>query len=586
MLLNITQPLVIARIFAVGETPKKSVVLPSILLEMVSKYYFFFMKAAMTAFAGINPDALFTALSQWEEILGEENILLGSADLHRYSTDTSGLGRKVPAALRIHSEAVLQTVLRIAQQHRVPVYPISTGHNWGYGTALPPRDGSVLLDLSPMNRILHFDPEMGVVTVEPGVTQGMLAAFLDQGNHAFLVPVTGAGPTCSVLANALERGFGVTPYTDHFSAVTDLQAVLPDGSLYRTALHEAGTEELARLFKWGIGPYSAGLFTQSGFGVVTRASIVLARRPAGVKACLFSLQRDELLEPAVLAIRSVLARLPGTLGGLNLMNQHRVLSMSAPYPNDRVDGNGLVPPEVVRALGQRYQIFPWTGFATLYGTERMVAAAQKEIRAALGNVASRLMFITPQRARQLARLARWVPGAKGQALQRLTGTLVQSLELVAGRPNETALPLAYWRSGQPPSSGALDPGRDGCGLTWYAPLVPMRPSDVRGFVRMVHDVTPRYGIEPLITFTSLNERLFDSTVPLLFDRSNATAVAAAAACFTELLHCGKAQGWFPYRVGINAMPALMDMQDSARTFHERLRRALDPHDILAPGRYR
>ena len=108
--------------------------------------------------------------------------------------------------------------------------------------------------------------------------------------------------------------------------------------------------------------------------------------------------RDDLLEPAVLAIRSALARLPGTLGGLNLMNQHRVLSMSAPYPHESVGANGLLPPEVVSSLGRQYQIFPWTGFATLYGTPRMVAAAQKELRAALGPVASRMLFITPQRA--------------------------------------------------------------------------------------------------------------------------------------------------------------------------------------------
>ena len=531
-------------------------------------------------------DALFAALSAWESLLGAENVLLGSAALQPYSGDTSGVVRKVPAALRVNTEALLQSVLRIAQHHRVAVYPISTGHNWGYGTALPARSGSVLIDLSGMQRIVDFDPELGVVSVEPGVTQGMLADFLAQGGHHFLVPVTGAGPTCSLLANALERGYGVTPYTDHFGAVTDVQGVLADGSLYRTALHNAGAEELARLFKWGIGPYSAGLFTQSGFGVVTRVSIVLARRPACVKVCLFSLARDDLLEPAVLAVRSALARLPGTLGGLNLMNQHRVLSMSAPYPHESVGANGLLPPDVVSSLGRHYQILPWTGFATLYGTPRIVAAAQKELRAALSPVASRLLFITPQRARQLARWAHWLPGARGKALQGLTTTLARSLELVMGRPNETALPLAYWRSGKRPESGPLNPGADGCGLTWYAPLVPMRPADVRDFVQMVHATTPRYGIEPLITFTSLNERLFDSTVPLLFDRKDPKATAAAAACFDELLHSGKAQGWFPYRIGIDAMPALAAMQGSAKSFHERLHQAIDPHNILAPGRYR
>ena len=527
-----------------------------------------------------------SALTAWQNLLGLASVLQGDS-LHHRLQDTSGSQRAVPAVLRIASESELQAVLRIANQHRVPVYPVSTGHNWGYGTALPASSGSVLLDLSSMARIVHFDAELGVVTVEPGVTQGMLAAFLDQGQHPFLVPVTGAGPHCSLLANALERGYGVTPHTDHFAAVTDLKAVLADGSLYRTALHEAGGEELARLFKWGIGPYSAGLFTQSGFGVVTQVSIVLARRPDCVKACIFSLRHEELLEPAVLAIRAVLARVPGVLGGLNIMNQHRVLSMSAPYPKEcATTPSGLITPELLKDLGQHYQVFPWTGFATLYGSERMVAAAQKEIRAALKPVASRLMFISHRRAMQLARLSRWIPGAKGKGLQSLTATLTKSLELVGGRPNETALPLAYWRGHLHGKAGALNPGLDGCGLTWYAPLVPMRPDDVRRFVQMVHRITPQYGIEPLITFTTLNDRLFDSTVPLLFDRTQPAAVEAAAACYQALLHSGKEQGWFPYRVGIDAMPALLGMQKHAPVFHDRLRKDLDPYDILAPGRYR
>ena len=532
------------------------------------------------------PEFLDSALDAWRQILGSAAVLEGSA-LQGYLQDTSGSQRTVPAVLCIESEQQLQSVLRIASQYRVPVYPISTGNNWGYGTALPARSGNVLLDLSGMARIVQFDAELGVVTVEPGVTQGMLAAFLDKEEHPFMVPVTGAGPHCSLLANALERGFGVTPHTDHFAAVTDLKAVLPDGSLYRTALHEAGGEELARLFKWGIGPYSAGLFTQSGFGVVTQISIVLARRPSCIKACLFSLPHDELLEPAVLAIRSVLARVPGVLGGLNLMNQHRVLSMSAPYPVDRTGVPlGLMSPEQMKELGQRYQVFPWTGFATLYGSDRMVAAAQKEIRAALKPVASRMMFISPQRAAQLAKLSRWIPGERGKGLQSLTATLSKSLELVVGRPNETALPLAYWRGNMRGKTGHLNPGLDGCGVTWYAPLVPMRPDDVRRFVQMVHRITPQYGIEPLITLTTLNDRLFDSTVPLLFDRTQPAAVEATAACYQALLNSGKEQGWFPYRVGIDAMPTLIGMQKHAPAFHERLRKDLDPHDILAPGRYR
>ena len=276
------------------------------------------------------------AITEWKALLGESHVLEGDAVQALYGGDTTGARRKIPAALQITKSASLEQVMRIATHHRIPVYPISTGQNWGYGTALPARDGSVLIDLGRLRKILHFDAELGVVTLEPGVTQGMLAEFLSKGNHPYLVPVTGAGPTCSLLANALERGYGVTPHVDHFGAVTDIEAVLPDGSVFKTALREAGGEELARLFKYGIGPYSTGLFTQSGLGIVRRMSIILARRPETVKACLFSLKDDALLETAVVRIRTIMSKLQGTIGAINLMNQHRMLSMSAPYPADQL----------------------------------------------------------------------------------------------------------------------------------------------------------------------------------------------------------------------------------------------------------
>ena len=529
---------------------------------------------------------LSSAVEKWQNLLGHVNVLSADASVKAYSADASGIQRRLSGALRICRAVDIPEVMLIASQHQVPVYPISTGKNWGYGTALPARDDCVIIDLSQLQKILHFDAELGVVTLEPGVTQAMLADFLDTGCHPFLVPVTGAGPSCSVLANALERGYGVTPYVDHFGSVTDIEAVLADGSLYRTALREAGGEELARLFKWGIGPYSAGLFTQSGFGIVTRASIVLARRPECVKVCLFSLKNDTLLEPAVLRIRSIMSRLAGIVGGINLMNQHRILSMAAPYPTDHVDPGDMMSSEVLQAMGRQYQVFPWTGFCTLYGTKRTVAAAQKEIKALLGDVASRMMFLTPQRAQQLARMAKLLPGKFGQGLQGMTVTLAKSLELVAGRPNETAMPLAYWRNPKRQVGPLKDPSLDGSGLIWYAPLVPMRPADVRAYVNMVNTITPKYGVEPLITFTTLSDRLFDSTVPLVFERDKPGAVEAAAACYKELLFSGRDKGWFPYRVGINTMQTLADFQNHAGVFHGRLLRGLDPHDILAPGRYR
>ena len=527
------------------------------------------------------------AAAAWRAWLGEAQVDDAATAQARYGADTTAAGRQVVLALRVLRRDQVPEVVRIAAMHGQPIHPISTGRNWGYGSALPAEDGCVLLDLGPLRQIVDFDAELGVVTVEPGVTQGDLADFLAKGGHPFLVPVTGAGPSCSLLANALERGYGVTPHTDHFAAVTWLEAVLADGTVHRGMLEEAGGLELAQLFRWGLGPYTQGLFTQSGMGIVTQMSIALARRPACVAVCLFSLKDDALLEPAALAVRSAMQRLNPTLGAVNLMNRHRVLSMSAPYPWERLNAQGLIDEETVAELGRRFQVFPWTGFATLYGTARMVKAAQAELRHMLSGIASRLMFVSPGRADTLARLARWVPGPAGSGIRKLTQSLRSSLQLVAGRPNETALPLAYWRHRQPEQAGSpRNPAADGCGLIWYAPLVPMRGPAVRRYVNLVHEVTHRHGMEPLITFTTVGDRLFDSTVPLVFDRQDPAACARAQACWDALLTEGRAAGFFPYRFPIGGMAQLRDMAPQSSAFARRLQAAVDPQGLIAPGRYR
>jgi len=527
-----------------------------------------------------------SALELWKEQLGAQRVLVGEAAERRYGGDTTGTQRRIAAALLVEDASQVAPLVSVAARHGLSLYPISTGRNWGYGGALPVRDDCVIVDLGALRRILDFDPELGVVTLEPGVTQAQLAEFLDQGEHPFLVPVTGAGPHCSLIGNALERGYGITPHIDHFGALTDLEAVLADGSIYRSMLSEAGGEGLARLFRWGIGPYTNGLFTQSGFGIVTRASIALARRPERVGIFLFSLRNEAALESAIIRVRDILQRLPGVVGGVNLMNRRRVLAMAAPYPQSRLDRHGLIPQAVIDELGAQYQVLPWTGFGTLYGSAAVMAAARREIRRALSGVGVRLIFLSPERAAQLARFARWLPGRIGRGLASTAMTLASSLELVAGRPNQTALPLCYWRNPAAMGEGMLDPARDGCGLRWYSPLVPMRPRQVREYVDMVERIGLEHGIEPLITLTSLNDRVFDSTVPLIFARDESGAgQRAARACHRALVAAGREIGCFPYRVGVDGMGELDSLLDHSRDFGRRLRQALDPDGVIAPGRY-
>ncbi len=517
--------------------------------------------------------------------LGDDRVLDLERARARYPAETAFSSARFAGALRPRSVEELAACVAAARRLATPLYTISTGNNWGYGAATPARDGCVLLDLGGLARIRALDERSGVVILEPGVTQAQLHAFLSDGGHPFLVPTTGAGPNCSIVGNAIERGYGITPWADHFHAVTGIEVMLADGSVYRSPLAAMGADKVAPLFKWGIGPHLDGIFTQSAFGIVTAMSIALARRPESVQCFLFSLRDEALLAPAVDATRDILASLPGLVGGINLMNRHRVLAMSAPYPGDRLGPDGLIPQEVLESMGRSLQIFPWTGFGTLYGTQRTARAARAEIRKRLRGIASRLLFISPERAVLLARLVGRLPGPLNARLGPAVATLAKSLELVAGKPNQTALPLAYWRSGQPHDPEALNPARDGCGLAWFAPLVPIDGAAVRDYVAFTAETMRRHRLEPLITLTSVNERCFDSTVPLLFDPRDPAEVERARTAHRQLLDEALARGLAPYRVGTDAMDWLQKKAPEHWEFVRLIKTALDPHGILSPGRY-
>jgi 4-cresol dehydrogenase (hydroxylating) len=271
------------------------------------------------------------AFARWEQAIGGSNIRRTPKELAAYRAATTPASIRVLGALLPGNQEQVVDIVRIAAEHRIPLYPISTGRNWGYGDARPVRDDCVIVDLSRMNRIQAVDDELGVVTLEPGVTQRDLYRYLEDRGLPFLVPTTGTGPGCSIIGNALERGYGITPLTDHFQGITWIEAVLPDGEIYRTPLTEMGAERADKAFKWGVGPYLDGLFAQGAFGIVTRAAIAIARRPETIEAFYFRLDSDDQLGLYTSCVRDLLNRLGSLVGGVNLMNAHRVLSMLVPY---------------------------------------------------------------------------------------------------------------------------------------------------------------------------------------------------------------------------------------------------------------
>ena len=268
--------------------------------------------------------SLAQAIGEWRRAIGDERVVVDTA---QYNVDTSSFAGRIPVALRPTCTEQVQHVVKIAQRFSIPIYPISTGHNWGYGTSVPVRSFGAIVDLSSMNRIVEFDRELGVVTLEPGVTQGQLSEYLQSCGLPFMVPVTGAGPLCSVLANALERGFGVTPITDHFGAVMSMKVVLPDGEIYESYTRTFNAAGVAHAFKWSTGPYVDGLFSQSNFGIVVDASIALQPRAERSGVLLFVVDTNDQVEEASAQIRQLLNAAGQNIGAINVMSRSRVECM-------------------------------------------------------------------------------------------------------------------------------------------------------------------------------------------------------------------------------------------------------------------
>jgi len=451
----------------------------------------------------------------------------------------------------------------------------------------PVIPGCAVVNLSRLNQIKLIDRQLGLITLQPGVTQQQLWEYLRSQALELMVPVHGGGPSCSLLGNALERGYGLTPVTDHYSALTALRAVLPDGTVYQSPFHALGAPLIGSAHRWGVGPYLEGLFSQGNFGIVTEGTFTLTRLPQHTESFFLRIADLKQLGQTVEALREVLDSLPGFVSGMNLMNNRRLLSMTCSYPRAELKAGEIMPDQLCRELSSRAGISDWTLAGVVHCPFRLRRRIRGEIKRLLPTSIGRPIFMNRRRVGAARSVMKWLPIGRKSILQQMD-SIESLLDLSEGKPRRIALPLAYWLDGEESTKNQqeLDPARDGCGLIWYSPLVPMKEKDVGAYVSMVERVCKSHRIEPLITLTTLSERLFDSTVPILYRPEEPGAVERAHACYEELFTAGGQLGYLPYRVGTTAMQRMTTGEtDSHWHLVKLLKNAVDPSHLISPGRY-
>lgn len=209
--------------------------------------------------------------------LGELEHAVGAAlrtdpaELDRVRTDRSGWTTpETPlAVVRARTTADVQALLRLATAHRVPVVPRGAGTGLAGGAI--GTTGSVVLDVSAIDRVLEIDQANETATVEPSVvTDDLAAALAPRGlwwppDPASRAISTVGGNIATNAGGLLCAKYGVTR-----ESVLGLQIVLADGSLVR----------LGRRTMKGVTGYdlTALLIGSEGtLGVVVEATLKLRR---------------------------------------------------------------------------------------------------------------------------------------------------------------------------------------------------------------------------------------------------------------------------------------------------------------------
>jgi 4-cresol dehydrogenase (hydroxylating) len=539
------------------------------------------LSSAKIAIIGSQPN-LEMALEKWRAQLGRENVILDPAGLRAAETATFSTSVTVPAIVRPCNREEVQTVLRIANEYRIPVYPVSGGCNWGYGSRVPSASGCVLLDLGRMNRILDFNEDLAYITVEPGVTQQQVYAFLQERKSGLWMDATGASPQSSLVGNTVERGFGHTPYGDHFSHVCGMEVVLPGGEVMETGFSRFEGARTGSLHRWGVGAYLDGLFTQSNLGVVTRMSIWLMPAPEYFQAYFFSCDSADSLASIVEALRPL--RLSGTLRStVHIANDYKVLSGLQQYPWEEAEGRTPLPAEVMMRLRKQLHFGAWNASGGLYGTRAQVAEARRLLRAALSGKVNKLQFLDQRKLRVAGRFSGLYRMLTGWDLSRALELVRPLFGLLQGIPTDQPLASTYWRKRTPPPA-VMDPNLDGCGLLWCSPVAPADGVQAEELVALAGETLLRYGFEPAISLTMITERSLACVISITYDRHVSGEDEKASACYRELLR-RLSDGGFPcYRMTSQSSGGMKPSPGYDHVMRS-LKRSLDPNQILAPGRY-
>ena len=210
-------------------------------------------------------------LSQLKKLLPPSALRFDAAFREKYSGDKWFATRRPDAVALPRDTEAVATLLRFAQQHRIPV--TARGAGYGYVGGCVPSAGGIVLSLERLNRIQEISADDFVAVVQPGVITQTLQERVERLG-LFYPPDPASRADCSLGGNIATNAGGprCLKYGVTRDYVLGLEVVLADGSIVRlgSRTHKNKTGfDCHRLF---VG--SEGLL-----GIVTEATLKLLPLP-------------------------------------------------------------------------------------------------------------------------------------------------------------------------------------------------------------------------------------------------------------------------------------------------------------------
>lgn len=175
------------------------------------------------------------SISKISDVLPDIKISTEPEDLICYGFDASGLEGCPSAIVWPKNTEEVVRVMKYSYQNEIPVTPRGAGTGLTGGSI--PLNGSIVLSLEKMNKLIAIDANNLNVIVEPGMINGRLQRELEYVGF-FYPPDPASMNFCTIGGNVAENAGGprALKYGVTKDYVMEIEAVLPDGRAITTGV--------------------------------------------------------------------------------------------------------------------------------------------------------------------------------------------------------------------------------------------------------------------------------------------------------------------------------------------------------------